>query len=178
LDLAFATLIFDGPVLEKIDDRADYGETRIQAIGAAEGEILFVVYTYRGTARRIISVRLAKAKEAIVRKSLEEIKAGKPNVDHEALARVTEDDIRRHQIEDGEDPDASLEGFTWNIPAKLVREKLRMTQEEMAHMLRIPVATLRNWEQDRVRPDPAARALLTLLFSLPDQAKKVLAAAE
>ena len=101
---------------------------------------------------------------AIVRKSLEEIKVGKSNVDHEALARVTEDDIRRHQIEDGEDPDASLEGFTWNIPAKLVREKLRMTQEEMAHMLRIPVATLRNWEQDRV--------------SLPDQAKKVLAAAE
>lgn len=115
---------------------------------------------------------------AIVRKSLEEIKAGKSNVDHEALARVTEDDIRRHQIEDGEAPDASLEGFTWNIPAKLVREKLRMTQEEMAHMLRIPVATLRNWEQDRVRPDPAARALLTLLFSLPDQAKKVLSAAE
>jgi uncharacterized protein len=48
LDFAFATLIFDGPVLEKIDDRADYGETRIRAIGAAEGEILFVVYTYRG----------------------------------------------------------------------------------------------------------------------------------
>jgi uncharacterized DUF497 family protein len=48
LDFAFAALIFDGPVLEKIDDRADYGETRIQAIGAAEGEILFVVYTYRG----------------------------------------------------------------------------------------------------------------------------------
>jgi uncharacterized DUF497 family protein len=39
LDFAFATLIFDGPVLEKIDDRADYGETRIRAIGAAEGEI-------------------------------------------------------------------------------------------------------------------------------------------
>ena len=63
LDFAFATLIFDGPVLEKIDDRADYGETRIRAIGAAEGEILFVVYTYRGAARRIISVRLAKAKD-------------------------------------------------------------------------------------------------------------------
>jgi uncharacterized DUF497 family protein len=58
-----ATLIFDGRVLEKIDDRADYAETRIRAIGAAEREILFIVYTYRGAARRIISVRLAKAKE-------------------------------------------------------------------------------------------------------------------
>ena len=47
LGFAFATLIFDGPVLERIDDRADYGETRIQAIGSAEGEILFVVYTDR-----------------------------------------------------------------------------------------------------------------------------------
>jgi uncharacterized protein len=58
-----ATLIFDGLVLENIDDRADYAETRIRAIGAAEGEILFIVYTYRGAARHIISAQLAKAKE-------------------------------------------------------------------------------------------------------------------
>jgi DNA-binding transcriptional regulator YiaG len=28
--------------------------------------------------------------------------------------------------------------------------------------LRIPVATLRNWKQERVRPEPAARSLLAV----------------
>jgi hypothetical protein len=32
-----------------------------------------------------------------------------------------------------------------------------------ARALRIPLATLRNWEQGRVRPDPAARSLLTIV---------------
>jgi uncharacterized protein len=33
----FAALIFDGPVIEKRDDRKDYGEMRILALGEAEG---------------------------------------------------------------------------------------------------------------------------------------------
>ena len=48
-----------------------------------------------------------------------------------------------------------------------------MTQEEFARALRIPVATLRNWEQGRVRPDPAARSLLLAVYRSP---KAVLAA--
>lgn len=59
----FAALIFEGPVLEQVDTRRDYGEVRVQAIGAAEGLILFVVYTDRDEARRIISARLASYRE-------------------------------------------------------------------------------------------------------------------
>ena len=36
----FAALIFLGPVLTKQDNRRDYGEVRIKAIGAAGGRIL------------------------------------------------------------------------------------------------------------------------------------------
>jgi uncharacterized DUF497 family protein len=40
----FAALIFEVPVLERVDTRRDYGEARVQAICEADGYILFVVY--------------------------------------------------------------------------------------------------------------------------------------
>jgi len=43
--------------------RKDYGEQRVQAIGKVEGDSLFVVYTWRGAIRRIISARLANRSE-------------------------------------------------------------------------------------------------------------------
>ena len=47
---------------------------------------------------------------------------------------------------------------------------------EAAHYLRIPLATLRNWEQGRVLPDPAARSLLTIVARNPRAALRALAA--
>ena len=58
-----ASLIFDGPVLESLDERRDYGEVRIRAVGETNGRVLAVVYTDRGEARRIISARPANRKE-------------------------------------------------------------------------------------------------------------------
>jgi uncharacterized DUF497 family protein len=43
--------------------RADYGETRIKAIGQVGADILVVIYTRRGAAIRIISARRANSKE-------------------------------------------------------------------------------------------------------------------
>ncbi len=111
---------------------------------------------------------------AVVRKSLEQLRRSKPQVDRTRLSATSEEDIRRHQIEDGQDPDAALTGFTWNVPARAARERLNMTQEQMAALLRIPVATLRNWEQGRVKPDQAAQALLTILYRRPEIAKEAL----
>ena len=67
-DYAFASLIFDGPTLEKEDRRRDYGERRIVAIGLAQGIALTVVYTDRrragqDTERRIISARRSNRHE-------------------------------------------------------------------------------------------------------------------
>jgi hypothetical protein len=61
-DFEFATLIFEGRTLEQEDQRQDYGERRVIAIGSADGLELTVVYTDRvGAAgrheRRIISAR-------------------------------------------------------------------------------------------------------------------------
>ena len=48
--------IFDGPTLEKVDDRFDYGEIRVYAIGVVKGLEVTVIYTDASeTERRIIS---------------------------------------------------------------------------------------------------------------------------
>jgi hypothetical protein len=58
-----AAHIFDGPVMEYVDSRRYYGETRIAAIGVLGRTELCVVYTIRGGACRIISARRANQNE-------------------------------------------------------------------------------------------------------------------
>jgi uncharacterized DUF497 family protein len=59
--------MFAGPTVEQVDDRKDYGETRINALGEVEGRVYFVTYTWRGKRksirRRIISARKANHDE-------------------------------------------------------------------------------------------------------------------
>jgi uncharacterized DUF497 family protein len=61
LDFEFATQVFDGPTVERIDDRREYGEVRVVAIGHVDHLLLTVVYTDRvdvgDVVRRIISAR-------------------------------------------------------------------------------------------------------------------------
>ena len=63
IDFTDAKRIFEGPTLERIDDRKAYGETRVAAVGVVENRELFVVYTTRGRTRRIISARKANRHE-------------------------------------------------------------------------------------------------------------------
>ena len=55
-----AVRIFDGPTVEQADDRFDYGERRVYAIGLVDGLEITVIYTDRedrdkDDERRIIS---------------------------------------------------------------------------------------------------------------------------
>lgn len=61
--------------------------------------------------------------------TLEEIRATRPDVDPVKVAATTEEDIRRHQIEDGEDPDAPTPPFrpTPNVRAKKVATDIART---------------------------------------------------
>jgi uncharacterized DUF497 family protein len=59
-----AKRIFDGPTIEKVDDRFDYGEIRVYAIGMVNGLEITVVYTDKGIdERRIISAWRAEPHE-------------------------------------------------------------------------------------------------------------------
>jgi len=110
----------------------------------------------------------------MARMTLDQIKASKPKVDRAKIAATSEEDIARHMREDGEDPGAAPGTFVEDVPPAQIREHMGMTQVEFAEALRIPVATLRNWEQGRVRIDPAARALFRILNRDPKHALKAL----
>jgi uncharacterized DUF497 family protein len=59
-----AQRIFEGPTVEKVDDRFDYGETRMYAVGLVNGLEITVVYPDRNDdERRIISAWRAEPHE-------------------------------------------------------------------------------------------------------------------
>jgi len=62
-----------------------------------------------------------------------------------------------------------------HIDVKSVREKLGMSQPAFALKFGIPLATLRNWEQGRRRPEAMARVLLRIIDDNPKIVEKTLA---
>lgn len=63
LDFEDAAEVFSGPLVEAPDDRFDYGEERIVTYGYLRGRIVVVVWTQRGDARHVISMRKANDRE-------------------------------------------------------------------------------------------------------------------
>ena len=63
LDLLDAPKVFAGPQLQFEDARFDYGETRLVTVGLLVGRMVILVWTPRGDARHIISIRKANEKE-------------------------------------------------------------------------------------------------------------------
>lgn len=61
--------------------------------------------------------------------------------------------------------------------AKLIRRALGLTQEDFATRFRIPLGTLRDWEQGAAEPDQAARAYLTVIARNPKAVDDALKAA-
>ena len=64
LDFALAGEVFAGRTLTLTDDRFDYGETRFQSYGFLAGRVVMVVWTQRGEARHIISMRHCHERES------------------------------------------------------------------------------------------------------------------
>lgn len=50
---------------------------------------------------------------------------------------------------------------------KVIRRALGLSQEQFAERFRIPLGTLRDWEQGRKEPDAAARAYLVVIARSP-----------
>ena len=63
VDFRQAAQVFRGFVLVREDDRRDYGERRLIALGEYDGRLLRVVYTPRGDDIRIISAWRASRDE-------------------------------------------------------------------------------------------------------------------
>ncbi len=71
------------------------------------------------------------------------------------------------------DPDAQplsaadLQRMRRTPRAKIIRRAFRLTQEQFAACFRIPIGTVRDWEQGISEPDAAARAYLIVIAADP-----------
>lgn len=63
LDFARAAEVFPGRTLTVPDERSDYGEDRFITIGYLDDRMVALVWTPRGSARRIISMRKCNDRE-------------------------------------------------------------------------------------------------------------------
>lgn len=57
---------------------------------------------------------------------------------------------------------------------KAIRKRINMTQAKFAETYRLPLGTVKDWEQGRRQPDAPARALLTVIDKRPDVVRKAL----
>ena len=58
-----------------------------------------------------------------------------------------------------------------------IREELGLSQTAFADAYRIPLATLKGWEQGRRHPDATAAAYLSVIAKIPGEARQALKAA-
>ena len=87
--------------------------------------------------------------------------AGRVNL--RKLNATTEADIKVHQKEDD---DASAQDAA--LFAQRVRKRLGLTQVEFSQRIDVSLDTIRNWEQGKLSPTGAARALLRVLDKAPE----------
>lgn len=60
---------------------------------------------------------------------------------------------------------------------RAIREQIGLSQTAFASAYRIPLATLKGWEQGRRHPDATAAAYLNVIARLPGEARAALKAA-
>jgi putative transcriptional regulator len=58
---------------------------------------------------------------------------------------------------------------------RAIRRRLRMSQQRFAAAYRIPLATLKNWEQGRRQPDAPAAAYLLAIHRRPKEIMEAIA---
>jgi len=174
--------------VERIDDRENYGEERINLLGMCEGVILHVTYTERGEHIRIISGRRQQdmSKTTITAKMradgtiVEVLSDGSERPFPERPMReMTEAEIEATAAADPDARPMTPEELRTarRVPrVKTLRRALGLTQREFAARYQIPLGTLRDWEQGRTEPDQPARAYLTVIARDPEGARRALSA--
>jgi putative transcriptional regulator len=90
---------------------------------------------------------------------------------------MTDEEIEAAALGDPDAPPLPPDDFTGmkRTPrTKIIRRALGLSQEEFAQRYRIPIGTLRDWEQGRFEPDAAARAYLSVIAHEPETVRRAL----
>jgi putative transcriptional regulator len=106
----------------------------------------------------------------------------KAGTDWDRVNAMTEEQIHAAALSDPDAQplpgvDGDWSGLIRLVNVKRLRERLGLTQEEFASTYRIPVGTLRDWEQRRKNPDATARAYLIVIDKDPKAVAALLNAA-
>lgn len=109
------------------------------------------------------------------------IEPGKPlpesRTDWERVSAMTDEQVMEEALAD---PDAQpitdeqLARMRRAPDIKALRVRLGMTQEQFARTYRLPLGTVRDWEQGRTRPDAPALALLAVIEREPEAVRRAL----
>jgi len=97
--------------------------------------------------------------------------------DWKRLRAMTEEEVQAAALADPDAQPLTETDFARmkRVPRiKTLRRALRLTQEEFAARYRIPLGTLRDWEQGRCEPDQPARAYLTVIARDPEGVMRAL----
>lgn len=111
----------------------------------------------------------------MARMTLKEAMARRSTIDWDRVRATSDEDMARQAREDGTEAPDYL-GAAYPTPGT-VRRQMGLTQASIAALIGVPVATWRNWEQGRVRLDPAVRTLLRVLWREPEAVRRAMEAA-
>jgi putative transcriptional regulator len=118
---------------------------------------------------------MARKRSGMVKVTPEMVERAIKETDWAAIDAMTDADIDRQIAADPDvAPFLSDEEFA-AARVRTVRRRLKLTQAEFAARFRVPLGTLRDWEQGRREPDAPALALLRIIEHDPDAAMRALA---
>jgi putative transcriptional regulator len=92
---------------------------------------------------------------------------------------MTDEEAEAAALSDPDNPPLTAErqAHLKRVPqVRVMRRALRLTQEEFSARFRIPLGTLRDWEQGKSEPDQASRAYLTVIARDPEAVRRALEA--
>ena len=118
---------------------------------------------------------MATKPSVMVRVTPEMVAKAMAETDWAAIDAMTDDDIAA-QVAANPDAAPILTDEQWAAArVRTIRRRLNLTQTAFARRLRIPLGTIRDWEQGRRQPDAPALALLRILERDPAAALRALA---
>ena len=115
----------------------------------------------------------------IVRPSKAEIEKARREQDWTGVDAMSDEELTANAASDPDNPPFTEEEFV-AMPAvpdvAAIRRKLGMTQPAFAARFRVPLATLRDWEQKRRVPGPTVMAYLQVIEREPEAVGRALGA--
>jgi putative transcriptional regulator len=98
----------------------------------------------------------------------------KRSIDWTRVDAMTEDEIERDLASDPDAASPLTEAEGHAIRVQIVRKSTGLSQPRFAERFRIPLGTLRDWEQARSAPDGAAIAYLRVIERDPNAVVRAL----